>query len=153
MPHTLSLCPFPARCCAPFVAFAALFTASCSGADNTVHGQVLYQGNLVEGAVVTFHPKGGDDLKAERPSGLTDKEGKFTLSTGSKAGAPVGEYVVTVNWHKPVDAPGKKKVINTESPPPPPDVFQGKPYANAKTSKLTVTVNAGTNNLEPFRLD
>lgn len=153
MPHTLPVYPLPVRYCAPLVAFAALFTVSCSGADSTVHGQVLYQGNPVEGAVVTFHPKNGDDLKAERPSGLTDKEGKFTLNTGSKPGAPVGDYVVTVNWHKPLDTPGKKKAMNTESPPPPPDVFQGKPYANAKTSKLTAKVNPGTNNLEPFRLD
>jgi hypothetical protein len=114
---------------------------------------VLYEGKPVEGAVVTFHPKGGDDVKSLRPSGLTDKEGKFTLSTGSKPGAPAGEYVVTVNWHKPVEPPGGKKVMSTEEPPPPPDVFKGKPYADPKTSKLTAKVNSGTNNLEPFRLD
>jgi hypothetical protein len=135
------------------VALMALVTASCSSADANVQGQVLYQGNPIEGAVVTFHPKNANDVKAERPSGLTDKEGKFTLSTGTKSGAPAGEYTVTVNWHKPVDPPGAKKVMNTEPPPQPPDVFQGKPYADAKTTKLTATVSSGTNNLEPFRLD
>lgn len=136
----------------PLLALSALLAASCSGSDATVTGQVTYQGNPIEGAVVTFHPKGSNDVKAERPSGLTDKDGKFTLSTGSKSGAPPGEYVVTVNWHKPLDGPAKK-MTGTDQPPPPPDQFRGKQYADSKTSKLTAKVAAGTNNLEPFRLD
>lgn len=134
---------------------AAVLTTSCSGSDlAAVRGKVLYKGSPIEGAVVTFHPKGADDFKAQRPSGLTDKDGVFTLSTGSTPGAPAGDYVVTVNWHKPTDPPGGKKVMmSTEPPPPPPDQFQNKKYANRDQSPLTAKVAPGKTELEPFNLD
>jgi len=113
---------------------AAVLTTSCSGSDlAAVRGKVLF--------------------KAQRPSGLTDKDGVFTLSTGSAPGAPAGDYVVTVNWHKPTDPPGGKKVMSTEPPPPPPDQFQNKKYANRDQSPLTAKVAPGKTELEPFNLD
>lgn len=135
------------------VALPALALASCAGSAPAVTGRVTFQGKPVEGAVVTFHPKGRDDAKAERPSGVTDKDGNFTLSTGSRAGAPPGEYVVTVNWYKPADAPAGKKPLGTDTQPDTPDQFRGKAYADHATSKLTATVGPGTNALEPFALD
>jgi hypothetical protein len=135
------------------VTLPALVLASCAGSVPSVTGRVTFQGKPVEGAVVTFHPKGRDDAKTERPSGVTDKDGNFTLSTGSKAGAPPGEYVVTVNWYKPADAPAGKKPMGTDTQADTPDHFRGKPFADHTTSKLTATVGPGTNALEPFVLD
>src|SRR5687767_2841174 len=110
MPRTRAANGFAARRCTPLLVLAALVGASCSGSDlATVRGQVIYQGNPVEGAVVTFHPR-SNDANAQRPSGLTDKDGNFTLTTGLKPGAPAGEYVATVNWYKTVDPPAGKKV-------------------------------------------
>ena len=138
-----------------FGAAVALLCASCSGSKNvSVKGQVLYQGKPIEGAVVTFHPKGGDDLKAHHPSGLTDKDGNFTLSTPAGEGAPVGDYVVTVNWYRPVEqAAAKKAVISTEMPAAPPDYFKGKPYASRDHTKLEAKITPDTKTLEPFRLE
>jgi len=141
-----------AGCCG--VALLALLAVSCSGSKNvSVRGQVLYKGQPIEGAVVTFHPQGVDEMKALRPSGLTDKDGNFTLSTASSEGAPVGDYIVTINWNKPAEQPAGKKLMGTELPPPPPDAFQGKSYASRGQSKLTAKVTPDTSTLEPFRLD
>lgn len=135
------------------VLLVALLTASCSGSEATVRGQVLYQGRPVEGAVVTFHPKSGDPL-AHRPSGLTDADGRFTLMTGTSPGAPPGEYVVTVNRFRPVETSGGKKGLSLEmSGGETRDEFQGKPFASRETTKLTATIRPGSNELEPFRLD
>jgi hypothetical protein len=115
---------------------------------------VLYQDKPVAGAVVSFHPRGGDPLKALRPSGVTDAEGVFHLTTGKDTGAPAGDYDVTVIWPaepaKP--APGSKKVFSTSTDEPsPPDRLKGR-YADPKTSSLSATVKTGRTQLEPFRL-
>src|SRR5262245_8983656 len=73
-----------------------LLCPACSGL-HTVRGKVLYQGKPIKNAVVSFHPK-NDDPHALRPTGFTDENGVFTLSTQSNAGAPAGEYLVTVVW-------------------------------------------------------
>src|SRR5262245_31244332 len=88
----------------PFVALlCAVALVGCSGnvsAPRTVPvtGKVLYQGKPVADVRVTFHPKfslSSGKAKFE-PSGLTDKDGKFQLSTAApNDGAPPGEYVVT----------------------------------------------------------
>lgn len=98
--------------------------------------------------MVTLHPKGNDDIKAHRPSGLTGDDGTFTLMTGNETGAPPGEYIVTVVWPQP---PAKKKVIGTEMPEPV-DQLQGR-YADPKTSKLSVTVKSGVSQLDPITVD
>jgi len=135
------------------IALLALLATSCSGSEANVRGQVLFRGQPIEGAVVTFHPKGGDST-AYRPSGLTDKEGRFTLSTGSKPGAAPGEYVVTINLHKPVEPPaGSKKAFSTDMQIETRDEFQGKPYALQSTSPLSAKIVSGSNELEPFRID
>src|SRR5262245_3096245 len=73
---------------------------SCSGADslNPVQGKLLYKGQPMIGALVTFHPKGANDVTTVRPTGLVEPDGTFTLMTGTKEGAPAGDYVVTVIW-------------------------------------------------------
>ena len=55
MPRTRAANGFAARRCTPLLVLAALVGASCSGSDlATVRGQVIYQGNPVEGAVVAM---------------------------------------------------------------------------------------------------
>jgi hypothetical protein len=127
----------------------ALCCLACSGPKlNPVQGKVLYRNRPLKGAVVTFHPKGANDVTAVRPVGLTGEDGTFTLTTGTKKGAPAGEYVVTILCSEEVRP--KDKTISTE-PPDTRDMLGGA-YANRDRSKITVTVKDGDNQLDPFDL-
>jgi len=143
---------FPPRAGRGLVLLAALACASCSGggsALNPVRGQVLYKGQPLKGAVVTFHPKaGGKSFTTLLPVGMTGEDGSFTLATGDKEGAPAGEYVVTLICPEDVAVP-KGKILT--APPESRDRLQGA-YASRETSTLQRQVKAGSNQLEPLSL-
>ncbi len=128
----------------------SLLGLSCSSSSSLhpVRGKVLHNGQPLAKAMVTFHPKQGADLQTLPPTGLTNDDGTFTLSTGDKAGAPAGEYIVTIICSEEV-AP-KKGEIST-GPPETQDKLNGV-YANRDSSKIVVTVKPGDNQLEPFDL-
>ena len=127
----------------------------CSGGEklNTVSGKVFFRDQPLAGALVTFHPKAAmNDVKVERPTGLTKEDGTFTITTGQKEGAAPGEYVVTIICSEVPKADGSKKGksfgtgdIDTV------DRLQGA-YANMAASKIVVVIKAGNNELEPFNL-
>jgi hypothetical protein len=129
----------------------ALGCLSCSGSGKLypVQGRVLHKDQPLKGALVTFHPKGADEVTAVRSTGLTGEDGTFTLTTGPKEGAPAGVYVVTVICSEEVPR-DKKKGFSTE-PPDTRDRFGGA-YANRATSKLEVEIKKSANQLEPFHL-
>jgi hypothetical protein len=130
----------------------ALCGLSCSGSGgklNPVEGKVLYKDKPLKGAVLTFHPKGGNDVTTVRPVGMTQEDGTFKLTTGQKEGAPAGEYVVTLICSEEVN-PSSKKSFSTKAPETQ-DRFQGA-YAKPETSTLKVEIKKGNNQLEPFRL-
>jgi hypothetical protein len=110
----------------------------------------MYRDQPLKGAVVTFHPKGSDDLATVRPVGLTGDDGTFTLATGRDDGAPAGEYVVTFICSEEVGTKDGKKEISTALPQTR-DKFDGA-YSNRETSRFTVEVKSGQNQLEPFQL-
>lgn len=74
----------------------ALGLSGCGGGSERpvpVGGKVLLGGKPVDGAVVTYHSKGG----GRSASGKTDAEGNFKLTTiNTGDGAPPGEYTVTI---------------------------------------------------------
>src|SRR3954464_14548489 len=80
---------------------AVLLCPSCSNGLNTVRGKVLFEGKPIKNAVVAFHPKGETSGTASHPTGVTDENGVFTLSTQKDSGAPTGEYQITVMWLEP----------------------------------------------------
>jgi hypothetical protein len=125
---------------------------SCSSGLNSVEGKVLYKGKPAKGAIVIFHPKGDNTINARKPSGYTDEEGVFTLSSTPgkpKDGAVAGEYAVTIEWpEEPKDA---KPKFSTEPAPPPPDRLEGR-YADQKKSGLSAVITSGPNRLPPFEL-
>jgi hypothetical protein len=130
-----------------------LCCVSCSSPSlNPVQGKVLYKGQPLKGAVVTFHPKAIDakDVTTVRPVGLTNDEGVFELSTGQQKGALAGEYVVTLICAEEV-APKGKRIISTEGLPDTQDRFKGA-YANPATSGLKAVIKSGPNQLDPFEL-
>jgi hypothetical protein len=132
----------PAVCC-----------ISCSSGGvglNPVQGKVMYKDQPLKGAVVTFHPKGDNSITTVRPVGLTKDDGTFTLMTGSKEGAPAGEYTVTLICSEEVGGAKEKKVIST-APPETRDRLGGA-YANPASSKLQAQIQPGPNQLDPFQL-
>lgn len=129
--------------------FAACALTGCSGnisAPRTVptSGTVLFKGKPAEGVKVTLHPKFNMGSVKFTPNGVTDKNGRFTLSTAAvDDGAPRGEYSVTFELLRPgTDNRGLDSEI---------DVWKGK-YANPDTAPK-VTVGSSATTLEPFRLD
>jgi hypothetical protein len=132
--------------------FAASCCLSCSGGSglNPVQGTVLYKDQPLKGAVVTFHPKGADDITAIRPVGLTKEDGTFTVTTGQNEGAPAGEYIVTFICSEVVGIKGDKQAFST-APPETQDMFQGA-FADRQTSSFKVEIKKGPNQLEPFQL-
>ena len=112
-------------------------------------GVVHYNGNPVRGASVTFQPE-----KGKPANGVTDEEGRFTLTTFKEGdGAVVGTHrvsIVAISVVPPDEEGGNlaPDVVNEpieddyriESTPIP------EKYADPATSGLTQTVEAGEEN-------
>jgi hypothetical protein len=142
------------RCVSPLMAGFALvsvFATSCSDSGSELHpveGKVLLNNAPLSGALVTFHPKGKDDLTVVSPTALSREDGTFTVTTGQKNGAPAGEYVITIICSQvPPDAKKSLSTGGTETQ----DVLKGS-YAERNNSKIVVTIKKGMNQLEPFDL-
>jgi hypothetical protein len=84
------------------VTLPGLFT-SCAkkGGGKTcfpVKGQVLFKNQPVVGALVVFEPATKSDPHWPSATGITDDEGKFSLTTYEEDdGAPAGEYNVGIS--------------------------------------------------------
>jgi hypothetical protein len=136
-----------------FALLSAFLAAGCGGGGGLsapkttpVSGTVQFKGKPVAGVKVTFHPKFdmGGDAKFT-PNGVTNKDGKFTLSTAAaNDGAPPGEYAVTFEWLR---AGTDKAGLDVEI-----DQWKGK-YADPATSTFTVTIQKGDNALPTFDLN
>lgn len=107
-------------------------------------GTVLFKGKPAAGVTVKFLPQFDMGSIDWRPDAVTDKDGKFTLSTGAHGnGAPPGEYKVTFELLR---AGADERGRDTDL-----DVWKGK-YANPETARK-VTVSSSGGELEPFKLD
>src|SRR5260370_29634940 len=86
--------------CSLMLAFALTFAVAGCGDSPTggnvalakAEGVVTFKGGPLAGATVTFIPE-----KGPVASGVTDLEGKFSLSTGTMPGAALGPCNVTVS--------------------------------------------------------
>src|SRR5262249_25120035 len=126
-----------------------LLVTSCGSGLSSVRGKVTYKGQPIKGAVVTFHPVGGDPLRATRPTGVTAEDGSYTLSCEKGTGAPPGQYVVTVVWMKDVE---KKKGFSTDTQSEQIDQLQNR-YADSTKSQIKFQIKSGNNNLDPIALE
>jgi hypothetical protein len=106
-----------------------------------VTGTVTYQGKPAEGAAVTFYPEQG------RPaSGVTDAEGRFTVSTfASGDGAVLGKHTVTIGEAASKESPPMPGTPGAENYRPPAPRFPAK-YADRSTTPFTATVEKGKKN-------
>jgi hypothetical protein len=121
----------------------------CGSRLNGVRGKVVYQGNPAQGALVVFHPKGGDS-HAPRPSGVVGADGTFKLSGPTGQGAAAGQYAVTIVWPA-EQQQAVRRPLSTEPESEPPDRLGGR-YANPSNTPLEATVASGSNELTPFEL-
>jgi len=93
--------------CALLCAIAAL---GCGGTKLVpVEGVVSVKGkpaDYAKGGTITFHPDvdaGNKQPYPQLPIGTIDENGKYSLSTGGKPGAPPGAYKVTIRVTAPSD--------------------------------------------------
>ena len=136
-------------------ALAAVVVAGCNKGPRTVPvvGTVTLDGKPVEGAAVTFVPT----AEGQPAMSITDAQGKFTLSTGTAAGAVPGTYAVTVVKMK-EDAeaseegdPESEGLMGEENIEVDSDLYVvPQKYSDPETSGLTVEVKPG---MEPVNLD
>jgi hypothetical protein len=110
-----------------------------------VSGTVLVNGKPAAGIKVTFHPQFNMGSVKFTPNGLTDKDGRFILSTAAPGdGAPRGDYAVTFEL---MQGATDERGLDTEV-----DAWKGK-HADPARSSWKVTIKRGDNVLEPFNLD
>ena len=109
-------------------------------------GQVLLNGKPVAGVKVVLVSQDDKDDPLLRPTGNTDDEGRFVLSTYAKDdGAPAGSYTATIVTPLPEPKPGQKRPAEPTSKVP---VRYGKP----ETSGLTIVVEPKDNEISPLNL-
>lgn len=125
----------------------ALLATGCGGGQGAktypVQGKVTLQGQPLADVVVSFYP----DQGSRAPSGITDSQGAFALSTfESKDGAPAGNYRVAVAEPAPEMREGDYSVP-AEKPPR----FPLK-YTNPYESELIADVKPGPENTFTFDL-
>lgn len=104
-------------------------------------GKVIWNGQPVPGALVVLHPSDGKPVSARAQTG---KDGSFKISTYDTGdGAPLGDYVITVEWRKLIQKDGEFKAGPNVLPPK---------YSQRNTSDLKVHIAEGTNVLDPITL-
>jgi hypothetical protein len=133
-------------------AASLVLLAGCSDGDSTrsavhpVAGTIQFRGQPASGAFVTLHPIAKDSTHAEvpNPRASVAADGTFTLTTyDGNDGAPAGDYLLTVQWYRPVKQGGDWVGGPNVLP---------KKYALPQTSGLRITVAAGENRLQPIQL-
>jgi hypothetical protein len=136
--------------CLVLLAAGIALSAGCSDGDPTrvpVHpvlGAIQFRGQPTNGAFVTLHPTNGASVDAPYPRASVTADGSFTLTTyDGNDGAPAGDYVLTVQWYRPVKQGGDWVGGPNVLP---------KKYASPQTSEVRITVAAGENRLMPIQL-
>jgi len=107
-----------------------------------VQGKLEVNGKPAAGAVVILHPKGD----AAKPGARAEVQSDGSFSAGTYAasdGAPEGDYILTVEWFKPV----LKRDEYVMGPNLVPDK-----YSKPESSQLEIHVAAQPNQLAPIKL-
>ncbi len=135
-----------AHACVALIAVLGL--AGCGGGEDVpetapVSGVVLYKGQPVDQAEVTFHPQG----EGHPAVGRTDTEGRFVVTTYDQGdGAVLGTHTVTVQLMPEESLPGMEVQTAGATPIP-------QKYADPSASPLTVEVKAGEENEVTLELE
>lgn len=128
--------------------------AGCSNADpnagpvrpHPVSGKVIYDGKPAEGVQVTLYPTDAPmpPQIPQNPHGTTKADGTFAITTFAEGdGAGEGGYMILLGWPRPAgegdetDETGNDRLLG---------------WYDAKHTKFTARVKAGTNELPVFNL-
>jgi len=106
-------------------------------------GRLLVDGEPAHKAQVILHPANGRDFdrRGARPSGITEPDGTFRISTyRPDDGAPKGDYVVTISWPE-----------DPDSLEPSPDRLRGL-FLLPERSAIKVRIEAQQNHLQTIEL-
>jgi hypothetical protein len=129
---------------APPALLAVFLAAGCGSPTPTpvvpASGVVLLEGNPVAGVVVTFAPALDLGNSGPSASASTGPDGKFTLTTGDRTGAPEGWYRAILSDPNQINAPQGEDAPKPRIHP----IYQG------RGTPLLFKVEAGK--LEPFQL-
>ncbi len=125
-----------------FFAFCLLVGCGDNSGLAPVTGRATLDGEPLVEAAVLFQPDGG----GVPATGVTDKDGKFELTTGELKGAAVGKNGVSVI--KEISVQPKRKIEESEIVPM--KMLTPPKYASPQTSGLTVEVKTG---MEPVQLE
>jgi hypothetical protein len=126
----------------------AVLSVGCGKSENRipvhpVTGAIQFRGQPAAGAFVSLHPKSAV-AGVPNPRATVAKDGSFVFTTyDGNDGAPEGDYVLTVQWYRPVRQ-GNDLVGG-------PNVLPAK-YASVRTSDVQIKVAAGENRLKPIHL-
>jgi hypothetical protein len=124
-------------CACALLLALTVFSAGCGGTKHVpVTGQVTVGGQPLKSGTVTYHPDkeaGNTQPYSDLPHGTVDENGKYTLATGGKPGAPAGKYKVTVASTVP---------SNPKDPYSLPKHLTDKANAEVSTTSLTKEVKA-----------
>lgn len=134
------------------LSLTALYVAAAVGCGESpptrvatfpVETQLTLRGQPMPGAFVTLHPRSPVE-GVPTPRASIGSDGALRVTTFQAGdGAPEGEYVLTVQWHKPVRQ-GPDVVAGPNVVPP--------KYGSPRTSDIVVRVAAGANQVPPIRL-
>ncbi len=107
-----------------------------------VSGKVIYQGKPPVGAQIVLHPVNAAETSDVAPSVVVGSDGSFTITAYDPGdGAPQGDYVATIHWHKFVASEGGAG----------PNVLP-KEYASPATSPVKVNVSGGPTQVPPIAI-
>lgn len=135
-----------------FVAAAlTILAAGCSGGGiggtAPVSGKVTYNGQAVEGAVVSFIGVGDGSRVATAVSGA---DGAYELTTADTKGALPGKYAVTVTKTETAEgqAQSMEEAAKSLAPAPTSKALLPAKYATAAQSPLQFEVKSGSNTID-----
>jgi hypothetical protein len=110
-----------------------------------VHGQVLYNSRPIAEALIVFHPLGEYPKDWPKPTGYSDANGRFQLTTlRPNDGAAAGEYAITVEQRE-------KKQLGEDLVRDGPNLLPPR-YADSQSSGFRHQVQPGSNEVPALKL-
>jgi len=113
-----------------------LFATGCGNGMESLSGKVTVQGKIVPEGTISFRNKESGTIAVS----VIEKDGSYSVKTGSKGGLKAGEYEVTIAALKGIHPPATPENPYSKFPR-----WSAARYADYETSGLTLTVRRGSN--------
>lgn len=141
-PFSLAAFGGAALVCSLFVGCESEFVAPVETFKTA--GKVTFKGQPIDGATLILHRQGESLADVPAPSARSNADGSFATTTfAAEDGAPAGEYIATIEWHKQIQKDGNWTHGPNLLPPA---------YADPGKSPLKITIAEGENVLPPIEI-